>query len=273
MKYIFSILLLPNLIFGYNNELVKTSLNLSQSAYCVDNIDKWNCETCDKTNKIHYIIEKRGTRVLIGYNKKYNSYFVSFRGSSNIQNWINNMHVRKIYPYDNLPDIGVDKGFYEQMMYNYKLILNCLNELSKQYDTKKIILTGHSSGAATSTLMAFNLEIDYYKHQYEMYSLITFGSPRIGNLEFVNLFKNYNFISYRITHYNDIVPHLPLESLGYNHIPQEVWYNEDNTKYKICNDYYIEDDECSNSCYPLNCDSISDHKYYLNITFGIEGSC
>ena len=89
----------------------------------------------------------------------------------------------------------------------------------------------------------------------------------------LELFKNYNFISYRITHYNDIVPHLPLESLGYNHIPQEVWYNKDNTKYKICNDYYIEDDECSNSCYPLNCDSISDHKYYLNITFGREGSC
>ena len=67
------------------------------------------------------------------------------------------MQNRKIYPYDNLPDIGVDKGFYEQMMYNYKLILNCLNELNKQYETKKIILTGHSSGAATSSLMAFKV--------------------------------------------------------------------------------------------------------------------
>ena len=127
-------------------------------------------------------------------------------------------------------------------------------------------MTGHSSGAAEATLMAFNLDIDYLQN-YRIYSLVTFGSPRVGNLEFINFLGNYNFISYRVTHYFDIVPHLPQESLGYSHIPQEVWFNEDNTKYKLCNDRYKEDNKCSNSCYPLSCDSISDHMYYLNLTF------
>ena len=272
MKYLLYFVFIPNFIFGYNIELVRTSLNLSQSAYCIDNIDNWNCETCDNTNKVGYIIEKKGTRVLIGYNNRYDSFFVSFRGSSNIKNWINNLHFLKIYPYPNLPNVGVDKGFYEQIMYNYKLILNCLNELKKIYNTNKLILSGHSSGAATATLLAFNLELDSY-HTFKIYSLITFGSPRIGNLNFVKKFKKYNLNSYRVTHYYDIVPHLPQESLGYNHIPQEVWYDEDNIFYKLCNDEYNEDNKCSNSCYPLNCDSINDHMYYLNITFGINGNC
>ena len=49
----------------YSSSDLKTSLNLSQSSYCIDNEEKWDCKTCDKTNKLHFIIEKKGTRVLI----------------------------------------------------------------------------------------------------------------------------------------------------------------------------------------------------------------
>ena len=37
-------------------------------------------------------------RALVGYNKEYNSTFVSYRGSENIKNWINNIKIKFTYP-------------------------------------------------------------------------------------------------------------------------------------------------------------------------------
>ena len=71
-----------------------------------------------------------------------------------------------------------------------------------------------------------------------------------------------------------MVPHLPEEFLHYLHIPNEIWYDENNINYVKCNDnYYYEDDLCSNSCSPLNCISINDHLNYLNISLGTDGMC
>ena len=102
-------------------------------------------------------------------------------------------------------------------------------------------------------------------------SLINFGSPRVGNSYFVYDFFKYKFYSKRVTHYYDIVPHLPQQLLDYLHIPNEEWYNEDNTHYDTCNDSITnEDNDCSNSCGPLHCTSINDHLYYLNVSMGTD---
>jgi len=80
--------------------------------------------------------------------------------------------------------------------------------------------------------------------------------------------NGYDYTSYRVTHYYDIVPHVPEEFMGYSHISNEIWYNEENSEYTICNDKMDEDDNCSNSCSPTKCTSTSDHLYYLNVTMG-----
>jgi len=92
----------------------------------------------------------------------------------------------------------------------------------------------------------------------------------VGNPAFANSFNQYahSFTHYRITHYYDIVPHVPEEILGYLHISNEIWYNEDNTVYKICSDSTSEDKSCSDSCSPTHCTSTSDHSNYLNVTMG-----
>ena len=71
-----------------------------------------------------------------------------------------------------------------------------------------------------------------------------------------------------------MVPHVPQEFLGYLHIPSEIWYDEANTKYQLCNDNYeSEDDLCSNSCSPFHCTGTNDHLYYLNVSLGTYGYC
>ena len=269
MKIVILLVSLLRLVNAINEQLIHTSLNLSQATYC-DNY--WNCKTCDSENKLSYVIKSKGTKVLVGYNDKYKKYFVSYRGSSNLENWISNVQFTKIYPYNGLPSVGVDKGFYYEFKNNYKTILKHLEKMDERYNCNEIIITGHSSGAAMATLLAYELETNY-KVKYNVYSLITFGSPRVGNMDFTYVFRNYNFLSYRITHYYDIVPHLPQEKLDYNHIPSEIWYNQNNTEYKLCNDMYYEDESCSNSCYPYSCISTSDHMNYLNIRLGQNGDC
>jgi hypothetical protein len=67
-----------------------------------------------------------------------------------------------------------------------------------------------------------------------------------------------------------MVPHVPEEFMGYLHVSNEVWYNEGNTDFIICDDYNIEDNRCSNSCSPIHCTSTSDHLYYLNVSMGSD---
>ena len=97
-------------------------------------------------------------------------------------------------------------------------------------------------------------------------SVYTFGKPRIGNQAFAESTNSINH--YRITHAEDIVPHVPEEILGYYHTNTEIWYY--NNYYKICLDN--EDIECSNSCAPLHCVSIDDHMRYMDTMIGSD-SC
>jgi predicted lipase len=257
-----------------NDNLIKTALNLSQASYCVDNKNIWDCTTCTDDNILYNVIENHSERVLVGYNNKYNSIFISFRGSSNILNWIDNIQISKIYPYPEFQNIGVEKGFYKAYKYLDNDIYNNIINLSAKYNTINLIITGHSLGAAIATLLSFDIINSKLYDKYNIVSLITFGSPRVGNQEFVNLFNQYDINSKRITHYYDVVPHVPEEFLKYVHISQEIWYNEDNTYYTICNDRDNKEDiTCSDSCAPIHCTSTNDHLHYLNVSMGSSGDC
>lgn len=243
--------------YAYDESISQIAVNLSQASYCVSS--SWNCITCTDENILEAIIESRGERVIMGYNTNLQTMFVSFRGSSNIQNWLDNIQVRKIYPYND-SNIGVEKGFYKAYQNVKTDIFETLSSIQDKYSTKSVLLTGHSLGAALATLMAFDIK--------DIYSILlyTYGSPRVGNPEFVN---EFNTTTNRITHYYDIVPHLPEEALGFLHIPQEIWYNEDNTNYETCeDDTQHEDNSCSNSCSPKHCTSTSDHLNYMNTPMG-----
>ncbi len=84
---------------------------------------------------------------------------------------------------------------------------------------------------------------------------------------------SFKITSYRITHYYDIVPHVPEEFFNYKHISEEIWYSENNMDYLICQDENKEDSNCSNSCSPLKCTSFDDHLNYMNISMGNDGLC
>ncbi len=50
----------------------------------------------------------------------------------------------------------------------------------------------------------------------------TFGSPRVGNVVYQQLFNGYMNESWRFTHNRDVVPSLPPYVIGYHHVANEV---------------------------------------------------
>lgn len=75
-------------------------------------------------------------------------------------------------------------------------------------NSKRLVITGHSLGAAMATLAATVLPAEW---------LVTLGSPRVGNQDFVRTVKAAN--SVRIVDCCDVVTEVPPPIGGYTHLP------------------------------------------------------
>jgi hypothetical protein len=248
-----------------NINTISQVLSLAASAYCnTPELILWTCKTCTQ-NVSNITIIDENTRIIMAYDYSLKSHFISIRGSSDINNWISNIETRIIYPYFD-SNIGVHCGlYYEYLVYKERLI-SYVQTLNRN---DLLIITGHSSGSALTTFLAYDL-ITQGTVLYNNINLYTFGSPRIGNKEFVESFTSFNITYNRVTYKNDVVPHLPQELFGFLHIPHEIWFNS-TSKYKLCHDRDIkEDDSCSNSCSPFSCTSVNDHLNYLGYAIGSD---
>jgi triacylglycerol lipase len=67
---------------------------------------------------------------------------------------------------------------------------------------KQIWCTGHSLGAALATVAA-----DRLSQEFKVQGLYTYGSPRVGNDDFVNSFPVPN--AYRFVHHRDVITMVP----------------------------------------------------------------
>lgn len=83
------------------------------------------------------------------------------------------------------------------------------------------VVTGHSLGSALATL--FVMENDA-RRRFEVATICTFASPRVGNLEFARRFDQLPIASWRIVNLLDVVPKLPPHFpvlLDYDHVETE----------------------------------------------------
>lgn len=204
-----------------------------------------------------------GTQAYTGYDAENDVIILAYRGSKNLENWINNLKFDLI-DYDECSKCKVHKGFLQSYNSLKEKIFPAMKLLHEEHSTSKIYITGNSLGGAMSTLAA----IDIHKNVAPIDTFYSFEAPRVGNKKFADYVNQLLPGSIRITHYKDIVVHLPprIPLVGYYHSKTEVWYNEAFTEYTICPD----DGESPNCAdkYPL-ASSIKDH-----ITlFGMNSGC
>ncbi|MEM7125599.1 MAG: lipase family protein [Chloroflexota bacterium] len=98
----------------------------------------------------------------------------------------------------------------------YQSVQDGLHQYIRQYNPGSITVTGHSLGGALATLCAIDFQLSYEgKWPIEIF---TFGSPRVGNPQFRDLFDANISRSYRMVNGLDIVPGLPRWWNGYRHV-------------------------------------------------------
>lgn len=74
-------------------------------------------------------------------------------------------------------------------------------------------------------------------------------------------------LHFRVVHHRDPVPHLPFTSWGYRHPSIEIFYDNKQTSFAVC-DETGEDPSCSDQFWVLpDFAYISDHLHYLEVQY------
>jgi hypothetical protein len=122
---------------------------------------------------------------------------------------------------------------------------------------RSFVVTGHSLGSALATL--FVMENDK-KKKFEVSTICTFASPRVGDAEFVRQFNLLPLDSWRIVNCQDVVPKLPLHLplFGYEHVE---------TSYAFSSEGVVK--WCNPGCWH----AMSTHLHWLDPNIGVDPEC
>lgn len=93
-----------------------------------------------------------------------------------------------------------------------------------------IVMCGHSLGGALATLCA--AYISRLKLSNPIH-VVTFGSPRVGNDKFADIFNSKVAFHYRFVHDNDIVPMVP--KINYQHTKSQFRLDNDGKEISYMN--------------------------------------
>lgn len=272
-------------------EIANTSVWLSSGTYCPPATylnRKYEGYSAGFQPRRLIFDENTDTRGYIGVMPNQNAIYVVFRGSTSVYNWLEDLDAFQI-PYPDCEECEVHEGFFYGKESVIEDILATVKSLTTIHPDHRVIVTGHSLGAALASLTA----LDIIKSGIEnKVVLVNFGSPRFGNLELANWASNKIQEKYRITHLRDPVPHVPFHD-DFTHISGANSYRyvfllfcaiinlctcyfccyilgeryEDELGLHHCQDF--EDPTCAYQWY-LTFFTIDDHMKYLGLGMGCD---
>jgi predicted lipase len=174
------------------------------------------------SSKVCYFINDKETDLqgCITINENDKCICVIFRGSTSLTDWYYDFQIETKCLNTN---IMVHSGFYNQL-HDTNIYNSMLLEIKKQLETYPdfiVYVTGHSLGAALSTLFGYLLSQDINNKII----IVSFASPRIGNANFKKSFdEKTNLEHYRITNNRDIVTGFPI--YNYTHVGNNIRLSE-----------------------------------------------
>lgn len=237
--------------------------HFSNAAYCsASSIADWSCGPCkladpDFQAKV-FTSDKTGMQAFVG-KAPHNDIVVSFRGSSNFENWVANLDFPKTKAYPKCDGCRVHEGFYNAWLSVMDGVVAEVTRLHTSNPSSRIFVTGHSLGGAVAAHCAAELGASRHSLGYPIDGVYTYGQPRVGNSHFASFYEEGTRVSWRVTHWKDVVPHLPPSALYFQHTSTEVHYVEDGSSYVVC-DGSGEDPKCANQHLLY---SVDDHHHYM----------
>jgi hypothetical protein len=119
------------------------------------------------------------------------------------------------------------------------------------------VVTGHSLGGALTTLFVMENAL---KRKFDISTLCTFASPRVGMKEFVRAFDALPINSWRIVNKHDLVPKVP------PHVPVVLDYVHVDTEYLFDSNAFAKE---SLVCWH----SMETYLHWLDPTFALAKGC
>jgi len=180
-----------------------------------------------------------------GYDDTEKAIIIVFQGSVSIRNWIlDAMFIQLDFDYPGVVGARVHGGFLRGAESLYDLIIADVRTLLRTKPGYKLVVTGHSLGAAHATLVSLLLR-DSEGIEPEVQ---TYGEPRVGNRAFANYWnQRINKVTWRFSHNRDPVVQIPFQVMLFHHRAKEVFLkNRSGNNYQNC-DASGEDPDCANS--------------------------
>ncbi|KAI9276136.1 lipase prepro protein [Sporodiniella umbellata] len=186
--------------------------------------------------------------------------YLVFRGTSSFRGAVTDM-LFMLTEYAPVPGAMVHTGFYSsygQVVYDYYPILQ---SQVYAYPDYKVVMLGHSLGAAQALLAGLDLYQREPTISAENLSIYLLGGPRVGNPAFAYYVNSTGIPVLRTVNKRDIVPHVPPMAFGFLHPGVEYWIQPDAQHVQICTSN-IETPYCSNTIVPFT--SLADHLLYFD---------
>ncbi|ROT43218.1 alpha/beta-hydrolase [Sodiomyces alkalinus F11] len=146
---------------------------------------------------------------------------LSIRGSNEILNWLTNIDFLFLNCDSLVRGCRTHSGFTRAWQGLRTPAVNAIRAARAQYPSYRVVVTGHSLGAAVATLAAAYLRAE----ENIPNDLYSYGAPRAGNAEFANFVSAQAGANWRLTHGADPVTRLPPILFGYRHTTPEHWLN------------------------------------------------
>jgi predicted lipase len=156
------------------------------------------------------------------------SLIVCFRGTSSLKDVKTDLDILLVDIKIGSVNCKVHSGFYKQ----YISIADALfQHISKNLHFNELIICGHSLGGALATFATLDL---IHKLPNCNIKCITFGSPRVGDMDFVNLYNKKVKKSYRIVNHRDPIQYFPIHN-SYYHVHPSICFKQNIIvmKYKL----------------------------------------
>ncbi|KAI8806178.1 Alpha/Beta hydrolase protein [Cladochytrium replicatum] len=259
--------------------LQKSWAQIATAAYCdVSAISAWSCATCKSNTygKPSSIVtaDQNDSRFYAGYIASTNQIFVAFRGSSNSANWVTNLNfATSAYWISGKAPSGANfhSGFQNLYSTISGTVRTFVSNLAAANPTASIVFTGHSLGGALAMHAALDLAQTKYVARLTPANIRVFtqGEPRIGNNAAGVWVTGQGWGSvYRGVNYDDIVPRLPYQWLGFKHHRREWWILSGGSSVVTCDDINASDNEDTNCMNSVSGTSTSAHGLYFTVAMG-----
>lgn len=255
----------------YNPDTARRALSFAKASNCDESeLAEWSCLTCTDPEELGVqdssipspvaqadVTVSSAARILglidtdtiwvMTYDSTLHSVVLAFRGTdaSSPGNWFVALDTFEPAEYSDGGCQGcrVHNGFYDAWSRSLESgVLDPIAGLMEQYDTNKMLVTGHGLGGAYATFAAAHLATTPAGSNMDI-SVYTFGQPRVGNFQFAKHVVTKVPAFFRVVHDKDPVAHVPASTFHeFTHIPREVFYKRaDGTGMTLCSDWNIAD--------------------------------